>query len=93
MLLANFALHVESLAAWLAIGLVIGWLAGKVMDNPSYGTIGDVALGAVGAVVSGASFGFFVEGEPSFWAGLLTALIGACVLIGVARTVAARLSA
>jgi uncharacterized membrane protein YeaQ/YmgE (transglycosylase-associated protein family) len=93
MLFADFALHVQSVAAWLTIGLVVGWLAGKVMDSPSYGSIGDVVLGAIGAVVCGAAFGFFVEGDPSFWAGLLTALIGACVLIGGGRIVAARASA
>jgi uncharacterized membrane protein YeaQ/YmgE (transglycosylase-associated protein family) len=92
MLFANFALHPEGVAAWLAIGLVAGWLAGKMMEYPSYGVIGDLALGAIGAAVGGAALGFFVEGEPSFWIALLTALAGACIFIGIARVVAARLS-
>ncbi|HEY1860200.1 MAG TPA: hypothetical protein VGG61_07590 [Gemmataceae bacterium] len=93
MLLANFVLHPESAAAWLAIGLAAGWLAGKVMESPTYGTIGDLALGAIGAVVCGAALGFFVEGEPSFWIGLALATVGACVLIGVCRFIAARANA
>jgi len=91
MLFATFTLRPESVAAWLAIGLAAGWLAGKVMDSPSYGTIGDLALGAIGAVVCGALLGFFVEGEPSFWVGLLLALGGACFLIGVCRIIVARI--
>jgi uncharacterized membrane protein YeaQ/YmgE (transglycosylase-associated protein family) len=93
MLFATFVLHPESVAAWLAIGLAAGWLAGKVMEAPTYGTIGDLALGAIGAVASGASLGFFVEGEPSFWAGLGLAIVGACVLISVCRFIAARANA
>ena len=93
MLFASFAFHPESVAAWLAIGLAAGWLAGKVMESPTYGTVGDLALGALGAVVCAGSLGFFVEGEPSFWIGLLMATAGACVLIGVCRFIAARANA
>jgi uncharacterized membrane protein YeaQ/YmgE (transglycosylase-associated protein family) len=93
MLFASFVLHPASVAAWLAIGLAAGWLAGKVMENPSYGTIGDLVLGAVAAVVCGASLGFFVDGDPSFWVGLLVAAAGACVVIGLCRAVVARMNA
>ncbi len=93
MLFASFALHPQSVAAWIVIGLVVGWLAGKVMEYPSYGIIGDLALGAIGAFVGGGGLGFFGEGEPSFWIGLVTALVGACVFVGVGRAVAARLNA
>ena len=91
MLFATFTLHPESVAAWLAIGLAAGWLAGKVMESPSYGTIGEMALGAIGAVVCGVSLGFVMEGDPSFWVGLLLALVGACFLIGVCRIIVARM--
>jgi uncharacterized membrane protein YeaQ/YmgE (transglycosylase-associated protein family) len=93
MLFASFALNPQSIAAWLAIGLAAGWLAGKVMESPTYGTIGDLTLGAIGAVICGASLGFFVDGEPSFWIGLLLAAAGACVLIGICRFIAARANA
>jgi uncharacterized membrane protein YeaQ/YmgE (transglycosylase-associated protein family) len=93
MLFANLVFHPASIAAWLAVGLAAGWLAGKVMESPSYGTIGDLSLGAIGAAVCGASFGLFVDGEPSFWFALVTAIVGACVFIGVARAVTALVSA
>ena len=93
MLFASFALSPQGIAAWLCIGAAIGWLAGKVMEYPTYGIIGDLILGVIGAVVGGGGLGFFSEGEPSFWIGLVTALVGACVFVGVGRAVAARLNA
>ncbi len=35
------------------MGLVAGWLAGKVTRGSGYGVIGDVILGVVGALVGG----------------------------------------
>jgi uncharacterized membrane protein YeaQ/YmgE (transglycosylase-associated protein family) len=93
MLFATFVLHPEGVAAWIAIGLALGWVAGKIMETPTYGTIGDLALGVIGAVASAASLGFFVDGEPSFWVGLLLAIAGACVLIGACRLIASRVNA
>jgi uncharacterized membrane protein YeaQ/YmgE (transglycosylase-associated protein family) len=69
MTLAKLVLDPGTVAAWLVVGLAAGWLAGKVMENLSYGIIGDLLLGSIGA------------------------FIGACILIVVARAVAARQSA
>jgi uncharacterized membrane protein YeaQ/YmgE (transglycosylase-associated protein family) len=93
MLFASFGLSPQSIAAWLCIGVAVGWLAGKVMEYPTYGIIGDLVLGAIGAVVGGGVLGFFIESEFLFWIALVTALVGACVLVGVGRAVAARLNA
>jgi uncharacterized membrane protein YeaQ/YmgE (transglycosylase-associated protein family) len=93
MLFAGLVLHPGSVAAWLAVGLIAGWLAGKVMETPSYGIMGDLLLGSFGAFVGGALPGFFVAGDPAYLVAVLTAFIGACILIVVARVVAARLSA
>jgi uncharacterized membrane protein YeaQ/YmgE (transglycosylase-associated protein family) len=93
MLLADFVLPPASVAAWLVAGLIFGWLAGKVAENPSYGTMGDLLLGSIGAIVCGASWGFFVTGDPVFWVALVMACIGACVVIVLGRVIAARLSA
>ena len=38
---------------FLLIGLVAGWLAGKIMKGSGYGIIGDLVLGIVGAFVGG----------------------------------------
>lgn len=87
MFFADFALQPSAVAVWLALGLAAGWLTNKVREEATYGTIGDVLLGAAGAVVGGSLFGFFVTGEPPFWGAALAALIGASILITVARVI------
>jgi len=71
----------------ILVGLIAGWLAGKIMQGSGYGTVGDIVLGILGGVVGGwlvQLFGFFPAG------GLITSIIvatlGAIVLIAVART-------
>jgi uncharacterized membrane protein YeaQ/YmgE (transglycosylase-associated protein family) len=93
MLFADLAFHPGGIASWLVVGLTVGWLAGKVMENPSYGIIGDLLLGSIGAVIGGASLGFFVTGEPDFWLGALTALMGACPVVVAGRIVVAQMNA
>ena len=42
-----------SILAWIVVGLIAGWLAGKVTKGSGYGLIGDIILGVVGwSVVS-----------------------------------------
>lgn len=35
----------------LLVGLVAGWLAGKIVDGGGFGIIGDIAVGIVGALI------------------------------------------
>jgi uncharacterized membrane protein YeaQ/YmgE (transglycosylase-associated protein family) len=91
MLLANFMMEPGSLIAWLVVGLIAGRLAGKVMQTPGHRIIGDLLLGLIGAVVGGALPSLFVS-NPGFWVGVLTALIGACIVIGGARAIVVRLT-
>jgi uncharacterized membrane protein YeaQ/YmgE (transglycosylase-associated protein family) len=41
----------ESLLVILLVGLVAGWLAGKIVTGWGFGLIGDIAIGMVGALV------------------------------------------
>ena len=41
----------ESLLVILLVGLVAGWLAGKIVEGSGFGLIGDIALGIVGALI------------------------------------------
>jgi uncharacterized membrane protein YeaQ/YmgE (transglycosylase-associated protein family) len=41
------------IVAWLVVGLIAGWLAGKVTRGSGFGVIGDIILGVVGALVGG----------------------------------------
>jgi uncharacterized membrane protein YeaQ/YmgE (transglycosylase-associated protein family) len=41
----------ESLLVILVVGLVAGWLAGKIVRGAGFGLIGDIAIGIVGAFI------------------------------------------
>ncbi len=68
---------------FLIIGLIAGWLAGQVMKGRGFGLIGNLVVGALGAVAGGLLFDFL----GIQWGGLLgaigTATIGAIVLLFV----------
>ncbi|HED24360.1 MAG TPA: GlsB/YeaQ/YmgE family stress response membrane protein, partial [Firmicutes bacterium] len=38
---------------WLIVGIIAGWLAGKVMKGRGFGLIGNIIVGIVGALVGG----------------------------------------
>jgi uncharacterized membrane protein YeaQ/YmgE (transglycosylase-associated protein family) len=41
----------ESVLIILLVGLIAGWLAGKIVTGGGFGLIGDIAIGIVGAFV------------------------------------------
>jgi uncharacterized membrane protein YeaQ/YmgE (transglycosylase-associated protein family) len=41
----------ESLLVILFVGLVSGWLAGKIVQGTGFGLIGDLAVGVIGAFI------------------------------------------
>ena len=45
MFFADVVLQPNGIGAWLAVGLIVGWLAGKVLSEPTYGIAGDLWLG------------------------------------------------
>ncbi len=42
----------ESIVVILVVGLVAGWLAGKIVQGTGFGLIGDIAIGIVGAFIA-----------------------------------------
>jgi uncharacterized membrane protein YeaQ/YmgE (transglycosylase-associated protein family) len=79
-----------NILAWLIVGAIAGWLAGLVMKSPM-GLIGDIILGIVGSFVGGFIL-TLVPGVQSVQSGLsighiLTAAVGAIIVIGVVRLV------
>ena len=57
----------EGFITWIVIGLVAGWLAGKIMKGSGYGILGDIVVGLIGSVVGGFVAGLFV-GSTGFLA-------------------------
>jgi uncharacterized membrane protein YeaQ/YmgE (transglycosylase-associated protein family) len=72
-----------SLIGFLIVGLIAGWLGGKIMRGGGFGFVGNLVVGVVGAFVGG--FLFSTLGITSFGiiGALLTATIGAVVLLFV----------
>ena len=68
---------------FLLIGLVAGWLAAKITDAP-HGLIRNLIVGLVGSLFGGFLFGKLgIQTVPDFWGELITATIGAVVLLFV----------
>lgn len=67
---------------FLIIGALAGWLAGLLTKGKGFGVLGNVVMGIVGAVIGGHIFQFFgFSLGRGFWPSLVTALIGALILI------------
>jgi uncharacterized membrane protein YeaQ/YmgE (transglycosylase-associated protein family) len=90
-LFAELVLHPGGIVAWVAVGLIAGWAAGKVAGVGGYGVILDIALGLLGALLGGFLFGLVTQsetgvgGETGFWGSLAVAFLGACVLLAACR--------
>lgn len=70
---------------WIIVGLIAGWLAGKISRGRGFGCIADVLLGVIGSFIGGWIFiklGFFGGG---FWYSLAAATVGALILVFIAH--------
>jgi uncharacterized membrane protein YeaQ/YmgE (transglycosylase-associated protein family) len=78
----------QGLLVILFVGLIAGWLAGKVVRGTGFGIIGDIVVGIAGALV--ASF-LFPRLGIHLGAGLVSEIvysaIGAVILLLVVRLV------
>jgi uncharacterized membrane protein YeaQ/YmgE (transglycosylase-associated protein family) len=75
-----------ALVWWIVIGLIAGWLAGKIMKGSGYGPGMDILLGMVGAIVGGwilRLLGFYHSG--GLISSILVATLGAVLLVWLVR--------
>ena len=42
-----------SILSWIVVGLIAGWLAGRVMKGGGFGLIGDIIVGVIGGLLGG----------------------------------------
>jgi uncharacterized membrane protein YeaQ/YmgE (transglycosylase-associated protein family) len=89
MLLQERVIVVEwrrGLIGWLLIGLIAGWLAGKIARGRGFGCIGDVLLGLIGSVIGGWIFTKLgIVHENTFLFSLAAATVGAVTLVSFAH--------
>jgi uncharacterized membrane protein YeaQ/YmgE (transglycosylase-associated protein family) len=87
LVLAAIVLEPGGVIAWLFVGLIAGWLAGRVMKGSGYGILGDIIVGLVGSFLGGLLGGYFIESVTGFWGSIVIAFFGACVFIALLRLV------
>ncbi len=75
----------HSLLGWLLIGLLAGWLTGKITRGAGFGCLADVILGLIGALLGGWLFYRLGIWGGGFLYSLAAATVGAILLVSVAR--------
>src|ERR1700756_4839548 len=88
----GIALHLsnERMIVIRAVGVVVGWLIGRVLRGNGFGLVGDAAIGIVGALIGDwllPRFNFHLWGGPP--GRVIEAGIGAVVLLVILRSVGA----
>jgi uncharacterized membrane protein YeaQ/YmgE (transglycosylase-associated protein family) len=80
---------------WIIVGLIAGWVTGKLMKGSGYGALMDIIVGIVGAVIGGFImqnvFGAASQGGLIYT--ILVAILGAVILTWLVRLVTGRRSA
>ncbi|AUB84949.1 transglycosylase [Candidatus Thiodictyon syntrophicum] len=70
-----------SLAIFLAIGAVAGWLAGVILKGGGFGLLVNIVIGILGAVVGGFAFGLLGISAGGILGSIITATVGAVLLL------------
>ena len=76
----------ESLLVILLVGLVAGWLAGRIVEGGGFGLIGDIAIGIVGALIGSwlmPRLGIHIA--SGIISSIIVATIGAILLLVIVR--------
>jgi uncharacterized membrane protein YeaQ/YmgE (transglycosylase-associated protein family) len=74
---------------WIIVGLIAGWLAGKVMKGSGFGVGMDIVVGMVGSLIGGFLFGRLLGGFPfgGLIGSILVAFIGAVIFLWLVRVI------
>ena len=77
----------NGLVWWILVGLIAGWLAGKVMKGGGFGVLMDIVIGMVGAIIGGWLFGMLGVFPGGLIGSILVAFVGACILLWLVRMI------
>ena len=78
------------LISFLVVGLLAGWIAGRLTKGSGFGLLGNLALGVVGAFVGGLLFWVLGLTAQNLIGQIVTAVIGAIVFLYVAAKLKSR---
>ena len=80
----------HGLIAWVIIGVIAGWLTGKLMKGSGFGFLMDMVVGLVGALVGGfltTHMGLGGVGQHGLVMSIIIATLGAVVLTFLLRLI------
>ena len=80
----------HGIIAWIIIGVIAGWLTGKIMKGSGFGFFVDMIVGLVGAMIGGflaSHLGLGGVGEHGLIISILIATVGAVILTFLLRLV------
>jgi uncharacterized membrane protein YeaQ/YmgE (transglycosylase-associated protein family) len=69
----------------VVIGLISGWIAGKVMKGRGYGVLMDIVLGILGGVIGRFVFGLLGLSSWNLIGSIVVSFVGAVILIWLVR--------
>jgi uncharacterized membrane protein YeaQ/YmgE (transglycosylase-associated protein family) len=73
---------------FLVVGVIAGWLAGKLTKGGGFGLVGDLVLGVIGAFLGGWLFSLFgANGSTGLIGSIIVATIGAVVFLWIVRLI------
>jgi len=78
----------ESLLVILFVGLIAGWLAGKIVRGAGFGIIGDILIGIAGALVASLLFPKLgIHIGTGLVSSIIYSAIGAVLLLLIVRLI------
>lgn len=69
----------------IIIGILAGWIAGKIMRGRGFGLLGDLIVGVIGSLLGSLIFGLLGLGSYGLIGRLIIAIIGAVILLWLIR--------
>jgi uncharacterized membrane protein YeaQ/YmgE (transglycosylase-associated protein family) len=78
----------HGIIAWLIIGVIAGWLAGKIVEGGGFGLIVDIIVGIVGAIIGGWLAGMLgINIGGGLIGSIIVAVVGAVILLFALRLI------
>jgi uncharacterized membrane protein YeaQ/YmgE (transglycosylase-associated protein family) len=72
-----------SIILFVAVGLIAGWLAGKIWKGSGFGALGNLAVGVAGSFIGGIVFKIVGLSYRGLIGSVIAALAGALILLYV----------
>lgn len=77
----------EHLILFLVVGVIAGYLAGKIMKGGGFGLLGDLIIGVIGSFIGYWVFGLLGITSGGILGLLIASVVGALILLYVIRLV------